>query len=99
VGPVWQGGGRGEADLLVSCYASSLRVAQHHGLKTIAFPAISTGIYKFPLAEAAAIAVTTVATFSEGAPDAFDKIIFVCFGPEATAAYEQALKGRSRILG
>lgn len=91
VGPVWQGGGHGEADLLRSCYESSLRVAQKHGLRTVAFPAISTGIYGYPLAEAAAIAVATVKAFIERTPEAFDKIAFVCFGTEATAAYEKAL--------
>ena len=63
-GPIWKGGGRGEAELLASCYRSSLALAVEHGCRTVAFPAISAGVYGYPLAEAAAIAVNTVRDFA-----------------------------------
>ena len=91
VGPVWRGGDHGEADLLASCYRESLRVAQTHGLRSLAFPAISTGIYGYPLAEAAGVATRTVAAWLDAQPHQFDRIAFVCFGPEATAVFQAAL--------
>ncbi|MCC7049469.1 MAG: O-acetyl-ADP-ribose deacetylase [Alphaproteobacteria bacterium] len=90
VGPVWQGGNQGEADLLASCYRNALALAVEHGLKTIAFPAISTGIYGYPLAEATAIAVATVAEALRG-ERAIDRVVFCCFGAEALRAYKHAL--------
>ena len=63
-GPIWKGGGHGEAELLASCYRSSLTLAVEHGCRTVAFPAISAGVYGYPLAEAAAIAVNTVRDFA-----------------------------------
>lgn len=93
VGPVWQGGGQGEAELLASCYRSSLALARAHGLRTVAFPAISTGVYGFPAEPAAAIAVGTVAAFLDAAPGAFDRIRFVAFGADAAAVLERALAG------
>lgn len=63
-GPIWKGGGHGEAELLASCYRSSLALAVEHGCRTVAFPAISAGVYGYPLAEAAAIAVNTVRDFA-----------------------------------
>jgi O-acetyl-ADP-ribose deacetylase (regulator of RNase III) len=90
VGPVWSGGGRGEDVLLASCYRNSLYLAAGHGLKTIAFPAMSTGAYRFPPDHAAAIAVREVREFLEHHPS-IDKVIFVCFGPGATAPYSRAL--------
>ena len=89
VGPVWNGGGHGEEDLLASCYRSSLRVAREHRLRTIAFPAISTGIYRFPAAPAAGIATRTAVV--ESADDAFDEIIFCCFGDEMAGLYDRLL--------
>jgi O-acetyl-ADP-ribose deacetylase len=91
VGPVWHGGGEGEDELLASCYRNSLRLAAEHGLKTIAFPAISTGVYHFPMDRAAAIAVREVRAFLRDNPS-IDKVIFVCFGPYAREAYETALR-------
>lgn len=91
VGPVWRGGGSGERELLASCYRSSLDLARRHRLRSIAFPAISTGIYRFPIPEAAAVAAATVAERLAGEPGAFDRILFVCFTEEATEAYRDAV--------
>jgi O-acetyl-ADP-ribose deacetylase (regulator of RNase III) len=90
VGPIWQGGGAGEDTLLESCYRRSLEVAADHDLGTIAFPAISTGVYRFPPDRAAAIAVNTVAGFfGEGGP--VQKVIFCCFGADSAALHRAAL--------
>ena len=89
VGPVWWGGGAGEAALLASAYRSSLRLAEEHGLDSIAFPAISTGIYGYPLAEATAIAVRTVRE-ADRAGGRLRSVIFACFGPEVAKAYREA---------
>jgi O-acetyl-ADP-ribose deacetylase (regulator of RNase III) len=90
VGPVWHGGSQGEDGKLESCYRRSLEVAVENGVRTIAFPAISTGVYRFPLDRAARIAVQTVGAFLEST-DAIDKVTFCCFGGEATTAYRAAL--------
>ncbi|AVA20442.1 MULTISPECIES: O-acetyl-ADP-ribose deacetylase [unclassified Rhizobium] len=89
VGPVWNGGGRGEDDLLASCYRNSLRLATDHGLKTIAFPAISTGVYRFPAEPAAMIA--TRSAVAESMSGDFDEIIFCCFGDEMAELYDRLL--------
>jgi O-acetyl-ADP-ribose deacetylase (regulator of RNase III) len=89
VGPVWQGGGAGEDDLLASCYRRGVELAAAHGLKSVAFPAISTGIYGFPPERAAPIAVGAVAEALEGRPEM--EVIFCCFGREAAALHERAL--------
>lgn len=91
VGPRWKGGGAGEAELLASAYASSLDLAREHGLRTIAFPAISTGIYGYPADAAAAIAVRTVAGYVEREPAAFDRAIFCCFSEESASHHRAAL--------
>ena len=91
VGPVYRGGGRGEPELLASCYRRSLEVAREHGLKTVSFPAISCGVYGYPLEEAARIAVKTVAGFVSANPG-FERIRFVMFNAEAYAAFENALR-------
>jgi O-acetyl-ADP-ribose deacetylase len=88
VGPVWRGGGSGEVELLASCYRRSLEVAREHGLRSIAFPAISTGVYGFPAERAAAIAVTTVAGLRQ---PGFERIIFCCFSESSAAHHRQAL--------
>jgi O-acetyl-ADP-ribose deacetylase len=88
VGPVWQGGASGEVELLASCYRRSLEVAREHSLRSIAFPAISTGVYGFPAERAAAIAVTTVAALHHPGSD---RIIFCCFSESAAAYHRQAL--------
>ncbi len=85
VGPVWDGGGAGEDALLASCYRESLRLAGRHGLESIAFPAISTGIYGFPLERATRIAVETVA--GEAPQAGLARVVFACFGAEAAACY------------
>lgn len=87
VGPVWQGGRHGEDELLASCYRRSLEIARANGLRSIAFPAISTGIYGFPADRAARIAVTTVA----GAAEDFDRIILCCFSDDSAAHHRRAL--------
>ena len=91
VGPVWHGGGRGEDGLLAGCYRKSLELAAAHGLKTIAFPAISTGVYRFPPQRAARIAVTTAAGFLAG-DEVLETVIFCCFGRASVEAHEAALK-------
>jgi O-acetyl-ADP-ribose deacetylase len=84
VGPVWNGGGDGEDGLLAGCYRSALDLARRNGLRSIAFPAISTGIYGFPADRAARIAVRTVNDIAEATPGAFDQIVLCCFD-EASA--------------
>ncbi|MFN3388240.1 MAG: O-acetyl-ADP-ribose deacetylase [Allosphingosinicella sp.] len=91
VGPVWRGGGAGEAALLAACYRSSLALAREHGLRTIAFPAISTGVYGYPVAAAAEVAAETVAERLRAHRDAFHEILFVCFSAPAREAYAQAV--------
>jgi O-acetyl-ADP-ribose deacetylase (regulator of RNase III) len=91
VGPVWGGGERGEGKLLAACYINALKLAAAHGLKSIAFPAISTGIYGFPPDRAALIAVRTV---RETLPDVpgIERVVFCCFGDESRDIHEQALE-------
>jgi len=89
VGPVWNGGGHGEAGLLAGAYRSALEIAKAEGIRTIAFPAISTGIYGYPLADAAGIAVREVRRAAED-PGSLEGVIFACFSDEAVAAYRAA---------
>jgi O-acetyl-ADP-ribose deacetylase (regulator of RNase III) len=91
VGPVWSGGRSGEDGLLASCYRSSLALAARHGIRSIAFPAISTGVYRFPVDLAAEIAVREVRTFLADDPPV-GRVVFVCFGDETRRAYEAALE-------
>jgi O-acetyl-ADP-ribose deacetylase (regulator of RNase III) len=86
VGPVRHGGGRHEDELLASCYRASLELAVEKGVRTIAFPAISTGAYGFPLQRATAIAVREVRSFLEENPS-LEKVVFVCFGKVAYECY------------
>ena len=90
VGPRWHGGGRGEADLLASCYRRSLELAAEHGLRAIAFPGISTGIYGYPLEDATQIAITTVAACLADMPT-IEEVRFVTFGDEATEVTKRIL--------
>jgi len=90
VGPIWNGGGSGEDDLLHNCYRNSMMLAADAGLRTIAFPAISTGVYRFPVPRATEIAVATVAGIL-GANMDFEQVIFCTFGAEVTAAYAESL--------
>ena len=86
VGPIWDGGGAAESKLLRSAYRSSLALAQDHRLASIAFPAISTGIYGYPLEAATAVAVSTVRQFLE-TPGSIVRVVFACFAPEVLGAY------------
>jgi O-acetyl-ADP-ribose deacetylase (regulator of RNase III) len=88
VGPVWQGGGQGEAALLAACYRRSLEEASRLSARSIAFPAISTGIYRYPLEEAASIAIATVRHTLAALPG-FERVVFVCFGEEALEVYRR----------
>jgi len=90
VGPVWHGGNRGEPGLLASCYRKSLALAVRHGLKTIAFPAISCGAYGYPMDEAAAIAVRECRAFLAAHPD-FERVTFALFDAEALEVYRRLL--------
>lgn len=90
VGPVWGGGERGEPELLASCYRRSLEIASGHDLGTIAFPAISCGVYGYPIEQAADIAVKTVAECLEQMPG-IKQVIFCCFGKQTTDEYRRAL--------
>jgi O-acetyl-ADP-ribose deacetylase (regulator of RNase III) len=94
VGPIWEGGGADEEKLLASAYASSLALAKTHGLRTIAFPAISTGVYGFPADRAAGIAVATLAERLRGDPH-FARVILCCFGAASVAHHERALRQKS----
>jgi len=89
VGPVWQGGGAGEADLLASACRASLALANAHSLRSIAFPAISTGIFGYPLEAATQIAVDTLRQELKQ-PGSIERVIFTCFSPDVLAAYRQA---------
>lgn len=91
VGPIWHGGNQHEDELLASCYRNSLELAAHYNLKTVAFPAISTGIYSFPLDRATKIAVSEVKKFLEQ-HSSIEKVIFVCFGNEAYRVYQDTVK-------
>jgi len=91
VGPVWQGGGFGEERLLAACYRETLSLAHAHGLAAIAFPAISTGVYRFPADQAAAIAVATVAGFLSGTK-VVEKVVFCCFGLASARAHRSAME-------
>ena len=85
VGPVWYGGSRGEAEALASAYRASLRLAAENGLRSIAFPAISTGAYGYPIEEATRIAVREAREFGKAHPDL--RIVFCCFSPDDAEVY------------
>ena len=89
VGPVWQGGNAGEAELLAAAYRASLDLARVHGCRSIAFPAISTGIFGYPLRAATEIAVRAAEAFANH-PGSVELVHFACFSPEALAAYREA---------
>ncbi len=90
VGPVWQGGSRDEQALLAGCYRSALDLAAAHALTSIAYPAISTGIYRFPADIAARIAVGTVASELASAPRGIARVVFCCFAPESAENHSNA---------
>ncbi|RUU31704.1 O-acetyl-ADP-ribose deacetylase [Mesorhizobium sp. M6A.T.Ce.TU.016.01.1.1] len=90
VGPVWEGGGKGEAKLLASCYRRSLELAAAKGCRTVAFPAISTGVYRYPKDQATQIAAGTVSAFI-GQNAVPETVIFCCFDQQTAELYQQAL--------
>lgn len=90
VGPIWRGGAKGEPQLLSSCYETSLKLALAYRIKSIAFPAISCGVYGYPPIQAAAIAINETSNFLE-LHDALQEVIFVCFNDVIVDAYQQAL--------
>ena len=91
VGPVWRGGDHQEAQLLASCYRRSLEIAAEHGVKTIAFPSISTGAFRYPIELAAPIAVATVRDFVTK-PSSLSEVVFCCFEPRDFALYRKLLQ-------
>lgn len=91
VGPIWKGGSGNEPQLLADAYRNSLQVALDNGIRTVAFPSISTGAYRYPLEDAAKIAVQTVIDFCEAHPYAFDFVRFVLFGLRTRQAYDDAI--------
>ena len=95
VGPVWKGGDRGEEQLLASCYRTSLEIAVEHGARTVAFPAISCGVYGYPLERAARVAVGEVLRFLDG-DRLIERIYHVCFGEPVRRAYAKALDELTR---
>lgn len=90
VGPVWRGGDAGEPELLASCYRRCFEIAAAQGIRSIAFPAISCGIYGYPIDQATAIAVVETRAAMTSNPG-IDQVIFACFGDEALAAYQRLL--------
>ena len=91
VGPIWRGGSEGEPELLQSCYRNSFRQAAAHDCRTIAFPSISTGAYRYPVDQACRIALREAADFLARTPD-FEQVIFVCFDSGTYQAYLSAAK-------
>jgi len=91
VGPVWRGGNRGEPELLPSCYRNSLQLAVDNAVRSIAFPAISCGVYGYPIDQAAEIAVREVLRDQQ-----LDRVVFACFGDDVFAALESSLRLQSR---
>ncbi|MBQ7497278.1 MAG: O-acetyl-ADP-ribose deacetylase [Selenomonas sp.] len=89
VGPVWHGGSRGEAKLLAGCYRHSLELAMEHGIRSVAFPSISTGVYSYPVQQAAKIAVQTVQEFVKEHLEAFDEILWVLFDERTKLTYDE----------
>lgn len=92
VGPVWQGGGHGEAELLESCYVNSLKLAMHEGLREIAFPAISTGVYGYPIESATSIALAAMKKYETH----FERIIACCFSASDVETYQRIAQQDSR---
>jgi O-acetyl-ADP-ribose deacetylase (regulator of RNase III) len=90
VGPVWQGGNQGEREALASCYRNALGLAAAHALPRIAFPAISTGVYRFPAEEAAKVALAATREFLAG-DTVIEEVVFVCFNDAVHAAFRRAL--------
>jgi O-acetyl-ADP-ribose deacetylase len=96
VGPVWQGGKKGEDDLLASCYRKSLELARDYAVKTIAFPAISTGVYNFPKERAAGIAVSEIIKFLQE-NELPEEVFLICFNKETCRHLHRALSGILKV--
>jgi O-acetyl-ADP-ribose deacetylase len=96
VGPIWRGGTEGEPELLADAYRNSLECARQEGLRTIAFPSVSTGAYGYPTAAAADIALRTICSFLEGKPTAFDEVRIVLFSERDLQTYEHSLERNAR---
>jgi O-acetyl-ADP-ribose deacetylase (regulator of RNase III) len=92
VGPVWQGGNRGESELLASAYRESLKLATEHNLKIVAFPSISTGAYGYPVAEAAEVALKTVIDFLRSEENSLETVVFVLYDSNTYNTYTSKLK-------
>ena len=90
-GPVWHGGGHGEEELLASCYRSCLALASEYGCRTVDFPSISTGVYRFPLDKAARIAIGPIAAYLGGHPE-IERVRMVCFDERTESFYREALE-------
>lgn len=91
VGPVWQGGQKGEPELLASCYRNCLKLAKEHNVESIAFPNISTGVYGYPKDKAAMVAVETVKLYLQEHETSVKQVVFVCFDEESYRLYQQLL--------
>lgn len=91
VGPVWQGGNKGEDEFLTACYKNSLELAVKHGAKTMAFPSISTGVYRFPIARAAEIAIKEIKSFLE-MDASLEQVRMICFNEDTYKKYIEALR-------
>ena len=92
VGPVWHGGTDNEAELLASCYRNCMRLANENGLRTIAFPAISTGIFGYPVEQASSIAVSEIIAAGGADNNAIEQVVFCCFNDEAMQTYQARLQ-------
>lgn len=90
-GPIWHGGKMGEPELLRNCYVNSLKIAKKKGIRKIAFPSISTGVYGYPVSNAAAVAVIAVKNYTAEKPEAFDLIEWVCFDENTLKAYSSEI--------
>jgi O-acetyl-ADP-ribose deacetylase (regulator of RNase III) len=99
VGPVWHGGGRGEAELLASAYRESLKVAIEHKLASAAFPSISTGVYGYPVSQAARVALNAVISFLRQGTTSIKEVVFVLFDARTLEAYSLALREAAAELG
>lgn len=95
VGPIWHGGNSGEPELLANAYRNSLQCAVDNGIRTLAFPSVSTGVYSYPVDKAAAIAIKTVKDFCIKNPEKIEIVRFVLFSERVLAAYERALMENS----
>jgi O-acetyl-ADP-ribose deacetylase len=98
VGPVWRGGEHGEDELLARCYRNSLRLVQEHGIRSVAFPSISTGTYGFPMSRAARIAIAEIRKFLE-TDHSVEKVLLICFGRSAHVSFLDALQDAAGTAG